>query len=143
MKEKFLIEPKVKKITIEVTIGTPGLANTQIYRRGIGNETVKIGESPLENANVKEVKIGDTSNLENQSIAVQTIINFGTIEKKLWGQLLKTISSSYILKDDLGTQKNYTHDVDDIIVSNDGKTVFIIKLFIFHKKDLSVNLEKP
>lgn len=125
---------------MEVTIGTPGLANTQVYRRGNGNETVKIAESPLENASIKNVDIGDTEGLEKQSIAVQTIINFGTIEKKLWRQLLKTISSTYIIRDDLGTQKNYSHDVDDIIVSSDGKTVFIIKLFVFQKKDLSINL---
>lgn len=140
MKERFLIDPKVKKLTIEVAIGTPGLANTQVYRRGDGNETVKIAESPLENANIKAIEIGDTKGLEKQSIAVQTIINFGTIEKKLWGQLLKTISSTYVIKDDLGFQKNYNHDVDDIIVSNDGKTVFIIKLFVFQKKDLAVNM---
>jgi hypothetical protein len=140
MKEKFFFDPKVKNITIEITIGTPGIANTQIYRRGNGNETVKIGESKLESANVEAVSIGEATGLEKQSIAVQTIINFGTIDKKLWSQLLKTISSTYILKDDLGNQKNYTHDVDDIIVSNDGKTVFIIKLIVFQKKDLSINL---
>jgi len=138
MKERFLYNENIQNITIEVTIGTPGLANTQIYRRGNGDETVKIGESPLESANVAEVSIGDLTQLEKKSLAVQTIINFGTIEKKLWGQLLKTISSTYILKDNLGNQNNYTHDVDDIIVSNDGKTVFIIKLFIFQKK-ISVN----
>jgi len=134
MKEKFILDPQVQNITIEVKIGTPGLANTQIYRKGNGDETVKIGESSTENANVEEVSIGDISGLEKQSIAVQTIISFGTIEKKLWSQLLKTISSSYILRDNLGTKKNYTHDVDDLIKSNDGKTVFIIKLFVFKKK---------
>lgn len=140
MKERFFFDPKVKNITIEITIGTPGLANTQIYRRGNGNETVKIGESPLESANVEPVSVGETINLEKQSIAVQTIIDFGTVDKKLWSQLLKTISSTYILKDDLGNQKSFTHDVDDIIKSNDGKTVFIIKLFVFQKRIFENNL---
>jgi hypothetical protein len=140
MKEKFLFDENVKNITIEVKIGTPGIANTQIYRRGIGDETVKIGESSLESANVLEASLGDLTNLERKSLAVQTIINFGTIDKKLWSQLLKTISSTYIIKDNLGNQRNYSHDVDDIIKSNDGKTVFIIKLFNFEKKLINENL---
>lgn len=139
MKEKYLFDSNVQMITIEVKIGTPGLANTQIYKRGNGDETVKIGESPIENANVEEVSLGDLSKLEKKSIAVQTIINFGTIEKKLWPQLLKTVSSQYVLKDNLGNKKTYSHDVDDIIVSNDGKTVFIIKLFNFQRKSVLDN----
>ncbi|HEY9113818.1 MAG TPA: hypothetical protein VIN10_03915 [Bacteroidales bacterium] len=139
MKEKYLFDSNVQMITIEVKIGTPGLANTQIYKRGNGDETVKIGESPIENANVEEVSLGDLTKLEKKSIAVQTIINFGTIEKKLWPQLLKTVSSQYVLKDNLGNKKTYSHDVDDIIVSNDGKTVFIIKLFNFQRKSVLDN----
>ena len=140
MKEKFLFDQNVKKITIEVIIGTPGIANTQIYRRGNGDETMKIGESPLENANVAEVSLGDLTRLEKKSLAVQTIINLGAIDRKLWPQIIKTISSHYIIKDNLGNQKNYEHDADDIIVSNDGKTVFIIKLFNFQRKSILDNL---
>lgn len=140
MKERFLFDPNAKNITIEINIGTPGLANTQIYRRGNGDETMKIAESDIDSAYVGETSIGDLTSLEKKSIAIQTIINFEEIDKKLWPQLMKTISSTYILRDNLGNQKNYTHDVDDIIVSNDGKTVFIIKLIIFQIKTIANNL---
>jgi len=140
MKEKYLFDPNVKNISIEIIIGTPGLANTQVYRRGNEDVTMKIAESSTDGANVAETSIGDLTSLEKKSIAVQTVINFENIDTKLWPQLLKTISSTYILKDDLGNQKYYTHDVDDIIVSNDGKTVFIIKLIVFQKKIIANNL---
>jgi len=140
MKEKYLFDPNVKNISIEIIIGTPGLANTQVYRRGNEDVTMKIAESSTDGANVAETSIGDLTSLEKKSIAVQTVINFENIDTKLWPQLLKTISSTYILKDDLGNQKYYTHDVDDIIVSNDGKTVFIIKLIVFQRKIIANNL---
>lgn len=140
MKEKYLFDPNVKNISIEIIIGTPGLANTQVYRRGNEDVTMKIAESSTDGANVAETSIGDLTSLEKKSIAVQTVINFENIDTKLWPQLLKTISSTYILKDDLGNKKYYTHDVDDIIVSNDGKTVFIIKLIVFQKKIIANNL---
>ena len=136
MKEKFLFHPNAGDIKIQISIGTPGVANTAIYKRGNGDVTEKIGESPLENANIKEISIGNPETFEGKTLAIQTIINFGTIDKKLWPQLLKTISSDYAVKDSTGNQKNYAHDADDIIVSNDGKTVFLIKIIFFQKKNI-------
>lgn len=134
MKEKFSFDPASENITIDISISTPGLANTHVYKKMNGNEKSMIGESSPESGSIHQLNIGDITNLEETSIAVQTWINFGTINKKLWPQLLKTIFTSYTVKDNLGNQKIFTHDADDIIVSSNGKTVIIVKLISFQKK---------
>lgn len=137
MKEKITFDNSAKKIFFQVNIGTPGIGNTQIYKRGNGDETIKIAESELENSNINTFELGSPESLENKSLAVQTIINFSALDKSLWPQLLNTISSDYQIWDDLGNKKNFIHGADDMIVSNDGKTVFVIKLFIFSSKTVT------
>ncbi len=116
------------QLTLEVTVGTVGVAHSVAQQRWVGGNFKPLGESNADSGNISELTAGKASDLRGSFLSIVTSIDFANIPKENWEAAAKNISNTYILEGGFSGHMEFKNDPDDQITSQGGKLVVITKL---------------
>lgn len=119
------------ELKLGVTVGTPGIANTVVFRFKEGVPKKKIAESNVDSGNIAEKVIGSLADLKNSLLKIRTIVDFAGIPSSQWEQLAENVVVRVKLSGGFSGVETFTFDEADKASSNSGRVVVI---------DIHVNL---
>jgi hypothetical protein len=119
------------ELKLGVTVGTPGIANTVVFRFKDNEPDTKIAESNVDSGNVLEKVIGSLPYFKNTQLKVRTIVNFVGFPSTQWEQLGETVAMKVKLSGGFSGSETFQYDEEDKASSESGKVVVI---------DIMVNL---
>ena len=127
MKETYHVGQGVNEISLEVIIGTPGLAHTIVFLFSDSTTYEIIKESDADSGNIEKTLIGMTDGLAGNFLQIRSTVDFGTIDPEQWPQLADTIYCEYQLTGGSNGEGIFHCATDDKAISNNGRVVVIDK----------------
>jgi hypothetical protein len=114
-------------ITLEVSVGTVGVAYTATYLFRSGGQWNKIIESNAQSGNIPLTQIGLASNLRKSYIVVRTLIDLSYLSNDERESAEKNILIEYKFDGGLSGIQIYNPDLDDFTVTPNKKLISITK----------------
>ena len=117
-------------ITAGVTVGTTGVAKSEIYLSRADGTFKDIAQSNAESGNIDPTIIGKAKDLKTDYIVIYSLIDFSNLEKPLWKNALKSTIITYEIDGGFDGYVKFTCQEDEMVVSENGKVASITTTFI-------------
>jgi len=127
MRETYTSGQGTHEISLEVNIGTPGIAHTRVYLFSDETSYVKIAESGDDDANIAQMTAGIADELLGKFLHIRTTIDFRLMDPGQWPQLIETIYCEYFLSGGTEGERNYYCEADDKSIDDAGSIAVIDK----------------
>lgn len=134
MREMYNVGMNTNKISLEVQIGTPGLAHSTAFLFSDEISYVMITESGNEDGNIAKTPIGTAEDLTQKFLMIRTSVDFRLMDPGQWPQLIENIYCKYILSGG-AEEKAYHCDSDEKYISDEGNIVVIDKYIDLYQED--------
>lgn len=118
---------KGNTITLQVSVGTEGAAQSKVVQRKPAASPVKLLSSPLSDANIPATTIGSSETLTGSTVCVYTIIDLSAIPAQNIPAAIDKMSIRYTFSGGPNGAQSFQPDSDDIEKTSDSKTITIIK----------------
>ena len=128
MREHYIIGQGARPISLEVKIGTPGLAHTWVYLFSDETTFEKIAESGDDDANIAKMPIGTADELRGKFLKIRTSVDFRLMDPEQWPQLIETIFCEYILSGGPEGEQVFRCQADDKSINGEANIVIIDKI---------------
>ena len=112
-------------LKLGVTVGTPGIANTVVFRFKTGQPKEKIAESNVDSGSIAEKVIGPVADFKNSRLKIRTIVDFAGISSSQWEQLAENVVANVRLSGGFSGVETFAFDEEDKASSNSGRVVVI------------------
>lgn len=124
---KEYIAGKGNTITLQVSVGTEGAAQSKVVQRKPAASPVKLLSSSLSDANIPATSIGSSETLTGSTVCIYTIIDISAIPTQNIPAAIDKIAISYTFSGGPNGAQSFQPDSDDIERTPDSKTITIIK----------------
>lgn len=111
-------------LLLEVNVGTPGIANTVVFRFK-DNQKVKLGGSNVDSGNIGQFNAGPLTDFTNSRIKVRTIVDFAALPPAQWTQLAENVVMTLRVSGGFDGVASFEYDDQDKSESASGKVVVI------------------
>jgi len=134
MRKSYKIGRNENQISVNVIIGTKGIAQTKVFQFLPGGQYKLLAVSNAQSGNIDNAFIGNGSDLIGSYLKIRTIIDLGSIaDVTQWPQLSDCVSAKFGLSGGFLGNQSYSFDEDDKTDSSSGQVIII---------DMEVNLTK-
>jgi hypothetical protein len=127
MKTQYQVGSDDGMLYLEVTVGTPGSAQTVANQLRLGGEWTRLAESKADGGGIPATQIGQAKALRTSYLLIQTIVDFSLISPSQWSQLAEKLLIRYHLSDEISEGNVFQPDPDDVTISQHGKLLLIVK----------------
>lgn len=128
-KRIYRVSPTSQAIQLNVQVGTGGVADSIVYQT-IDDSQFNDLAAPDVNGSIKNFIVGDSNQLQNTNIYVQTFVSFDGFDQTDWPIQLQILSISYRLEGGPnGALILQRFDPDDVKIHAKGRVVIVRKKF--------------
>jgi|APDOM4702015159_1054818.scaffolds.fasta_scaffold00712_3 hypothetical protein len=117
-------------ISLSVTVGTEGFAQSKIYLRKEGEKPLLLATSASDDGNISKQALGDSTNLKDGVLAIYTMIDLSAISDGNVAAAMQKITATYDISGGPSGSTTIKMDDDDIAKLIDTKVATITKAIV-------------
>ena len=114
-------------ISIEVKVGTVGIAYSVAYQSKSGGQKTILAESTVQSGKINKKNVGTSGSLRNSYVMIQTVITLGAALASDWESIVNNIFIAYTFSGGFSGKLTFNYDSDDVTISGDGMVAVITK----------------
>lgn len=127
MKREYSVGDLAVQVSLNVAVGTPGLACTTVQKRSSGGQFTSLCQSTENSGCIAKTAIGTNTDLPGSYILITTTVDFGAIPEPSWAGAGSSLSINYHFSGGHGGDQVFNFDNDDKVVSSNKQIVVIMK----------------